>query len=341
MSASPQPPATTTPIRELLVVGLTLLVAVLAIAVWRQRVELHRLSLASAHDLERPAVTVRAANRRGLAVLPPRALAPMPDEVRAPEETNEQALLAARAAKPRASSASALAQLLGNAEFYQALGLHRQAALDARFAGLYRQLALSADELATFKRLLAEKENVALEVVAVSETQPDGPLPPEQLEASVGAARAVVENAIRASLGSERYAVYREYEQTLPQRALVAQLEQRLSYSPAPLTHAQAEVLVRIFVAHAPAAPVAPAAAVVVSADASTAVPVLQTDSPAARVSDAAIAESQTVLAPAQLVALRELQIEQQATARAMQQLRDALPASGERPRVPLQVILQ
>src|SRR6185436_2421104 len=119
---------------------------------------------------------------------------------------------------------------------------------------------------AAFKRLLAEKENVALDVVAVSEMQPDGPLPAQALTASVNAARAQVEDAIRSSLGNERYAVYRDYEQTLPQRTIVAQLEQRLSYSGAPLAPAQSEALVRILIAHAPApaaAETAPAAMVV------------------------------------------------------------------------------
>ena len=326
---------------NLLVLLLTVAVAVLAMAVWRQRMEIRRLSSVTTRETDRPAVPLHAARARSVALVPRRSVSPMPDELRSADEALAPSFLPTRAAKSHAASADALARLLDNPEFSEALGLHRQAALDARFGALFRRLALGTDELVAFKRLLAEKENVALDVVAVSETQPDGPLAPEQLSVSVDNARTQVEAAIRSSLGNERYAVYREYEQTLPQRTLVSQLEQRLSYSPAPLTPVQSEALVRIFVAHAPSAPAAPAAAVVVAAGASTAVPVLQLDAPVARVSDAAIAESQAVLTPVQLTALRDLQSEQQASIRAMQLLRDSLPAGDDRRGMPSQILLQ
>jgi hypothetical protein len=215
-----------------------------------------------------------------------------------------------------------------------------------RFAGLFRQLGLSADELAGFKQLLAEKENVALEVVAVSETQPDGPLPPATLAAGVSAARAEVEAAIRQSLGGERYALYREYEQALPQRTIVAQLEQRLSYSATPLTPTQADALVRILVTHAPAASVTevpPTSSVVVnSKPAPAAAPsLLQSEVQVAPVTEVAIAQSHAVLAPAQVAALRDIQNEQQASARAMQLLRDSLPAGDRRLGPAFQLLLQ
>src|SRR5205814_1786200 len=102
--------------------------------------------------------------------------------------------------------------------------------LDARFAELFRRLHLSEEELAQFKRLLVEKESVVLDVVTVSEESPSGPLSPAILQASVRTAQAQVEDAIRASLGDDRYAVYHDFEVTLAQRALVTRLEQRLSY---------------------------------------------------------------------------------------------------------------
>jgi hypothetical protein len=221
-----------------------------------------------------------------------------------------------------------------NPEFVQAFGVQRQAMLDTRFAGLFRQLNLGADELAAFKNLLVEKENVVLDVVAVSESSTDGPLSPDALRASVRAAQAQVEQAIHRSLGGERYAIYREYERTLAQRATVAQLEQRLSYTGAPLTPTQSEALVRIFVAAAPPTPAEsrPVASVVVRAGVPEAVPILPTNAATGRITEEVIVQAQTVLAPTQVTALREIQVEQTAAIRAAELIRDVVPTREETP---------
>jgi hypothetical protein len=215
-----------------------------------------------------------------------------------------------------------------NPEFVQALGLQHHALLDARFGALFRQLNLSPEELAAFKNLLVEKENVALDVVTVSETLVGGPLPPDMLRASVRSAQSHVEQAILSSLGSERYALYREFERTLPQRTTVAQLEQRLSYTEAPLSPAQAESLVRVLAAHAPnvRAEPAPVVSVLVRAGVPEAVPLLPTTAGTGRVTEEVIAQSQSVLSPSQVDALRELQAEQQAAAKAAELIRQVAP---------------
>lgn len=317
-------------LRDILVGTLALAVAGLAIAIWRERAEIHRLTQADARDADRPAapVTLRSATTRILQVAPSRADAQLQEERRWTEQTGERGFTggASRTDGPP-PGASALARLLDNPEFVRALELHRQATLDTRFAGLFRRLDLGAGELAAFKHLLAEKENVALDVIAVNDSLPGGALPTAALNAGVTAARSQVEEAIRSSLGNERYALYHEYEQTLPQRAIVAQLEQRLSYSGAPLTVAQADSLMQVLVAHAP--PLTPdsvPAAMVVSTGTPTAVPLIQMNAPAARVTEAVLTESQTVLAPPQLAALRDIQAEQVASLRAFQLIRDNLP---------------
>jgi hypothetical protein len=335
-------PTRPTPLRHAPVVGLALVVAALATIVWWQDREIRRLSLAAA---ARPTVTWRNARARSVALDLRRVAASPTDRAPAEDAIARPALLAPlRAAKPAAASAGALARLLDSPEFFQLLALHRQASLDARFAGLFRQLGLNPEELAAFKRLLAEKENVALEVVAVNETQPDGPLPPATLAAGVSAARAEVEAAIRQSLGGERYALYREYEQALPQRTIVAQLEQRLSYSATPLTPTQADALVRILATHAPVTPatdVVPASSVVVNNKPAAAPALLQPETLIAQVTETAIVQSHAVLAPAQVSALRDIQNEQQASARAMQLLRDSLPVGDHRLGPAFQILLQ
>jgi hypothetical protein len=340
MLAPPSAPPATARVKDALVVVLALLTAALTLAVWRQQRELRRLAPAPAPDAPAAlAMSLRTVRARNLTLVPPRAAAP--ERAEPPDAAEERPDFSLpRRAPPRGSPADALARLLDNPEFFQLLALHRQAALDARFAALFRQLALGGDELAAFKRLLVEKDSVALDVVAVSESQPGGPLSPAQLDAGIAAARAQVEAAIRTALGHERYAVYRDYEQTLPQRTVVARLEQRLSYSAAPLAPAQAEALVKLLVAHAPAETPA-AAATVAAKSAPPAVSLLGAEPAPARITETALVEAQAVLAPAQVAALRDLQAEQQASARALDLLRENLPAAGMRPGLPAQLFLQ
>jgi hypothetical protein len=230
-----------------------------------------------------------------------------------------------------------LMRLMENPEFLRALTLQRNAALDARFAGLFRQLNLSDEELASFKTLLAEKENVALDVVTVSETLPDGPLSPAALRATVRGAQAQVEQAIQSSLGGERYQVYRDYERTLPQRATVAQLEQRLSYTGTPLTPVQSDALVRILAATTPETSLAPAetpspTTVLVRAGVPEAVPIVPTNAATGRVTEEVITQAHAVLTPAQVDALREIQSQQQAAIKAGEMIRDIMPSLSETP---------
>jgi hypothetical protein len=316
--------------KDLLIAGLACASLALAFVAFQQRREIQRLAPSRA---AKPAatVTIHSTNVRNLAVVPPISSAHIPEDLRAAADANDIVFPPAGAPENRPRRRSALARLVDNPEFLQALGQHRQATLDSRFADLFRRLNLSGEELARFKRLLADKENVILDVVAISENSADGPLTPDSLRSSVRAAQTQVENAIRDSLGHERYALYRDYERTLAHRATVIQLEQRLSYSEAPLTSAQADMLVSIMVARAPTegSNTAPAVSIVLAAGAAP-VPLLQTSAPGSRLTDEIIAQAQTVLAPAQVAALREIQTEQQAAMRAAELVRETYPAAAE-----------
>lgn len=235
-----------------------------------------------------------------------------------------------------------LARLMENPEFVQALGQQRQAMLDARFGALFRQLNLSGEELAAFKRLLVEKENVLLDVVTVNETTTGGPLSAETLRQSVRLAQAQIDRSIQHSLGPERFGIYREFEQTLAQRATVTQLEQRLSYTGTPLSPAQAESMVRILAANAPAVPgeSTPVISILVRDGVPEAVPVLPTTAATGRVTDEVIAQAQAVLAPVQVTALREIQSQQLAGVRAAELIRMVAPP-GEVPAAVIPFLLQ
>lgn len=316
--------------KDITIACLAVATAGLAIVAWRERAEHRRLVrfFESAVRASDATVTVHNATKRRV----PIAQRPSaPPATRGQPETVETAELSGvppsfeSPATSRPRKGSALVRLMDNPEFVQALGLQRRAMLDSRFADLFRRLNLEGDELARFKHLLAEKENVALDVVVVNETSPEGPLSNDALRTSIRAAQAQVEQAIHSSLGSERYAIYREFEQTLAQRATVAQLEQRLSYTAAPLTPAQSEAVVRILVATAPPAAVdsIPALSVVVRAGVPEAVPMLPTSAATGRVTEEAVVQAQTVLTPSQVTALREIQVEQQAAVQTAQVIRE------------------
>ncbi len=343
MSASPHDPQAASSIKDVLLPCLLLVVGALTIVCGWQRAEVRRLSALQGPAPAEAQPAFRTARAQTFAVAPIHR-GPTPSSVTRDEDVGEfNPAGATFGFKSRPAPESPLARLINNPEFFQALQLHRLATLDTRFAPLFRRLALSGDELTAFKRLLAEKENVALDVIAVSEAQPDGPLPAPLLGASVNAARSRVDDAIRTALGAERYALYNDYEKSLPQRAVVAQLEQRLSYSPTPLSPAQAELLVKILAVHAPATAsteTAPTAAVVV-AHGTLAAAGIELHAPAAAVSSEVVTEAQSFLAPHQAAALREIQVEQQATARAMQILREALPAADKASGIAWQLLLQ
>lgn len=334
--------------KDIAIVCLALSTGAMAFVAWRQGLELRRLARGAAPAAAPGAgVTVHSGRARTFTLAPRHTDS---DTEASPPAAPDggpgwgwRPAGPARAEPARPRRLSALARLMENGEFVQALGVQRHALLDARFAGLFRQLNLEAEELAQFKHLLAEKENVVLDVVTVSETSPEGPLSPDVLRASVRAAQAQVEQAIQSSLGGERYAIYRDYERTLPQRALVAQLEQRLGYTSAPLTPAQADALVKILGAAAPAAAAetAPALAVVVRAGVPEAVPLPPTSAATGRVTEQAVAQAQAVLTPAQVDALRQIQSEQFAAAKAADMIRGAAAAGPETAAVALTLLLQ
>lgn len=172
-----------------------------------------------------PAIRLQTAVRRSYAVPAPPTAALADATAGAGPDAAEFAGAERRSAFNRERRGGSLARLMESTEFVQALGQQRHAMLDARFAALFRMLNLSGEELARFKGLLVEKENVVLDVVTISETTPGGRLSPESLRLGIGAAQTQVDLAIQSSLGHERYGVYREYERTLAPRATVAQLD--------------------------------------------------------------------------------------------------------------------
>lgn len=241
----------------------------------------------------------------------------------------------ARADGPRTGGGrgNQMAALMNNPDFVRAMALQQKAALDGRYADLFRRLRLSPDQVNRLKDLLVERQSVGMDVMAAAREQGlEGRNSREQLRTLMQEGEAAVNSEIQSLLGAEGYAAYQSYEQTQPQRNVVDQLQTRLSYSSAPLSESQSDQLVRILAATSPAsgnrggggggtlnviaaagrggAAVAQVAGMAVGATAA--------------VTDASIAQAQTVLAPAQVEALKQIQAEQQAQRQLSEAMRNA-----------------
>lgn len=135
-------------------------------------------------------------------------------------------------------------------ELQRLQALQQKAALDGRYGALFKTLNLSDEKLATFKSLLAEKEATMMDTMRAAREQGLDPRSdPEGFKKLVAATQAETNAAIKAAIGDTAFAEYEQYQATQPQRAVVSQLQQSLSYTNSPLTTAQADQMVQVLAA--------------------------------------------------------------------------------------------
>jgi hypothetical protein len=330
----------------LVVLAVTTLAA--AVLAWRQQLELQSLRAvaAAADDAARMKQRALAAEQRAKA---------LEDELSAAQDKLAEAKSAAakaEAAKRPADAGSmpAMRTMLANAanmmsspEVQKMMALRQKAALDANYAALFKRLSLPPEKLEQLKKLMVERQQVGADVFAAAAQQGLDPLRNGRELAKLTAdGQARVDGEIKALLGEDAYATYQNYQNTLPQRGVVNQLQQSLSYTANPLSETQAEQLVQILAQNQPAQPagatgrnVAVARTFVAGGAAGGGAPeVMSYVGPAmgvggSTVTDAAVAAARTVLSDPQVEALQQIQ-QQQAQLRAtMQSMGGGLPGSG------------
>lgn len=236
-----------------------------------------------------------------------------------PEET-------AKPTQKRGNTRSDFAALMANPEFAKALSVQQRAALDGRYADLFKKLKLAPSELEKLKTLLIDRQTTRTDVMSSARAQGLDPRTNrDELNKLTAAAQAEVDASIKTSLGETVYAQFQAYENTQPQRGLIDQLDQRLSYTSTPLNLNQSDFLLTVLTASPPPAPT-PA------------------DSPqggphnwggnrnTSLITDAIIQQAQSVLAPDQISALKQLQAEQMA----QQKMRDLMRNPGGGTSTPL-----
>ena len=143
--------------------------------------------------------------------------------------------------------------MLANPEMQKLMAVQQKGALDNRYSPLFKQLNLSPADLEKFKNLLVEKQTAVMDVMAAARSEGlTGRENRDQIRELVQNAQNDVDTTIKATLGDAAYSQYQNFETTQPQRAVVSQLEQRLSYSSTPLSDTQSQQLVQILAATSP-----------------------------------------------------------------------------------------
>jgi len=221
-----------------------------------------------------------------------------------------------------------LATLLQNPEFNKLWTSQQKAGLDARYGALFKSLNLSPADLDKLKNLLLEKQNSIIDVMAAAR---EGGLDPrdqasrQEISDLLKNAEAQADATLKQLLGDAGFTQYQNYEQTLSQRSLVNQLVQTLSYSDSPLQSSQIEQLVSILAANS-------SSGTQTGNERGGLFAMMGGNANQGRstiITDAAIAQAQSVLTTTQLQALQQMQAQQQAQQQINQMMRQAARSSG------------
>ena len=129
----------------------------------------------------------------------------------------------------------------------------QKAALDARYAALIKNLNLSPEQGDKLKSLIADGQSARQDAMAAAQAAGIDPrTDPAGFQKLLADAQAQSDANIRAAIGDSGFAALQQYNQTMPQRNLVSQLQQQLSLGGAVLTSDQSEQLVQILAATSP-----------------------------------------------------------------------------------------
>jgi hypothetical protein len=199
-------------------------------------------------------------------------------------------------------------------QFQKLAAIQQKAGLDARYAALFKSLVqdygLNAQQIDQLKNLLVQKQQAAIAALQAARDQGLNPrTDPADFQQVVSDAQAGVDSQIQAALGTNVYSAYTQYEQTLPQRSLVNQLQQSLSYTSTPLSDDQASQLLQAV--EAASAPSGGAAGTVAQNFRFMFSP--NSPAPAAPVTTQTVAAAQALLSQPQVQALQQIQAQQQA----------------------------
>lgn len=331
------------PFKSVLIALLAALVVVLAAIDWSQSRDLAALRADSNGKAERAELRhrLRAAQTRIEALRHDLASTRAERPGTAGRRAERPDLIGPVAARSGPSMVK-LASLLNRPAAQRLLALQQKAQVDARYGALFEELGLPSDKLARLKSLLGDRLSTPIDALAVASQQGISPVDDSQaFRQLVAGAQSQIDNKIQTLLDPAEYAQYQNYLQTEPQRAVVNQLQQALSYTDAPLTPEQANQMVQILAATSPTPAGSPAGRVGVAyvnakgTDGGTFVSVgIPPAGGFAGVGDIpitneTISRASGVLSDPQLHALEQIQQQQQAALQLRQQILQNAASSG------------
>lgn len=112
-----------------------------------------------------------------------------------------------------------------------------------------QQLALTPAQLAAFQNLLAQKQNAARDVLAAAQQEGLSPRDPNDrtdINQLIHQSDAEIDSQIEAAVGPTAFAQYQQYEQTLPERNAVNQMQAAMINMGVPLTDSQQQQLISL-----------------------------------------------------------------------------------------------
>jgi hypothetical protein len=185
------------------------------------------------------------------------------------------------------------------------MNLRDRSILDTQYADLFKHLALPPEQLQKLQHLLLGRRSIFTDVMAemrnkgIAATQENA----QQIQALVDYAVAETELQIKTTLGDDTYSRYKQYEATQMERRTATRVQQRLSYSPEPLTEQQLSLLVEALARDGQSAG---------SGAALSQAPGGKVPLP--RITAAVLDRARAFLSPAQMDGLQQIQMEQDAS---------------------------
>lgn len=224
----------------------------------------------------------------------------------------------------------AFANLAGNPDFQKLLAVQMKGRINQTYGPLFKALNLSPEQLAQFQSLLADKQQALMDVMQAAREQGINPrADPDGFKTLVNQAMAQTDQSIQQTLGDAAFQQYQQYQQTLPERNVVNNLQQSLSYTQTPLTDDQASQLVSLLAQYQPQRAGNGTAGTSNGGDGGPGIFALMNGGGTARVTNDAISQASGILSSQQVAALQQIQLQQQAQQQMQQMMRAANQGSG------------
>lgn len=221
----------------------------------------------------------------------------------------------------RNAMAARFQEMMNDPEIARAMQLSQRSRLDGRYAELFAKLNLPPATLSQLQDLLVERQNVTRDVFMAAREEGFGRGDRDQLRDLIEITQGEIDAEIRETIGEQAYSELQNYEQTGRQRALVEQLEDRLSYSATPLNEVQATTLTNILASTSGGGN---------NGGNNRTSAFGGNRGGSVQITDAALSQAQAVLSPDQYSALQALQEEQQASQMLSQAMREQANAARQ-----------